>query len=61
MQTKRRWGWAAGMAVTRSSLRHAIAHPTSILTDLKPPRLPLAVQIVGADGSETLVTVFPHV
>ncbi len=41
-------------------LRHAIERPTSILTDLKPPRLPLAVQIVGADGSETLVTVFPR-
>jgi Family of unknown function (DUF5335) len=41
-------------------LRHAVARPTSILTDLQPPRLPLAVQIVGADGSETLVTVFPR-
>ena len=39
--------------------RHSIEHPTSILTDSKPPRLPLVVQIVGADGSETLVTVFP--
>ena len=38
-------------------LRHAIGHPTSILTDARPPMLPLAVQIVGADGSETLVTV----
>jgi hypothetical protein len=41
-------------------LRHSIEHPTSILTDLKPPRLPLAVQIVGGDGSETLVTVLPR-
>ncbi len=41
-------------------LRHSIAHPTSILTDAKPPMLPLAVQIVAADGSETLVTVFPR-
>jgi hypothetical protein len=41
-------------------LRHSISHPTSILTDTKPPRLPLVVQIVGADGSETLVTVLPH-
>jgi hypothetical protein len=42
------------------ALRHSIGHPTSILTDSKPPMLPLAVQIVGADGSETLVTVFPR-
>jgi hypothetical protein len=42
-------------------LRHSIDHPTSILTDSKPPRLPLAVQIVGADGSETLVSVIPRV
>jgi hypothetical protein len=38
-------------------LRHSIAHPTSILTDSNPPMLPLAVQIVGPDGSQTLVTV----
>jgi hypothetical protein len=42
-------------------LRHVIEHPTSILTDSKPPMLPLVVQIVGADGSETLVTVLPRV
>jgi hypothetical protein len=42
-------------------LRHSIAHPTSILTDAKPPMLPLAVQIVAPDGSETLVTVLPRV
>lgn len=42
-------------------LRHSIEHPTSILTDSKPPMLPLVVQIVGADGSETLVTVLPRV
>ena len=42
-------------------LRHSIEHPTSILTDAKPPRLPLVVQIVGADGSETLVTVLARV
>jgi hypothetical protein len=41
-------------------LRHSIEHPTSILTDSKPPEPPLVVQIVGADGSETLVTVFPR-
>jgi hypothetical protein len=41
-------------------LRHAIEHPTSIITDSKPPLLPLAVQIVGADGSETLVSVLPR-
>ena len=41
-------------------LRHSIEHPTSILTDSKPPMLPLAVQIVGADGSETLITVLPR-
>ena len=40
-------------------LRHSIEHPTAILTDSKPPLLPLAVQFVGADGSETLVTVLP--
>jgi hypothetical protein len=42
-------------------LRHSIEHPSSILTDSKPPMLPLIVQIVGADGSETLVTVLPRV
>jgi hypothetical protein len=42
-------------------LRHSIEHPTSILTDSKPPMLPLVVQIVGIDGSETLVTVLPRV
>ena len=42
-------------------LRHSIEHPTSIRTDSKPPMLPLAVQIVAADGSETLVTVLPLV
>jgi hypothetical protein len=42
-------------------LRHSIEHPTSILTDSKPPMLPFTVQIVGADGSETLVTVLPRV
>jgi hypothetical protein len=42
-------------------LRHSIEHPASILTDSRPPMLPLAVQIVGADGSETLVTVLPRV
>ena len=41
-------------------LRHSVEHPTSILTDSKPPRLPLVIQIVGADGSETLVTVLPR-
>jgi hypothetical protein len=41
-------------------LRHSIGHPTSILTDSKPPRLPLVIQIVGDDGSETLVTVLPR-
>jgi hypothetical protein len=41
-------------------LRHSIEHPTSILTDSKPPRLPLVIQIVGADGSETLVSVIPR-
>ncbi|HTX63971.1 MAG TPA: DUF5335 family protein [Acidimicrobiales bacterium] len=42
-------------------LRHSVPHPTSILTDAKPPMLPLAVQIVGQDGSETLITVLPRV
>src|SRR5579863_2876504 len=41
-------------------LRHSIEHPTSILTDAAPPRLPLTVQIVGADDSETLVTIYPR-
>lgn len=40
-------------------LRHSVLHPRSILTDSKPPALPLVVQIVGADGSETVVTVYP--
>jgi uncharacterized protein DUF5335 len=42
-------------------LRHSIEHPTTIRTDSQPPMLPLAVQIVGADGSQTLVTVLPLV
>jgi hypothetical protein len=41
-------------------LRHSIEHPTSVLTDSRPPMPPLAVQIVGADGSETLITVLPR-
>jgi hypothetical protein len=41
-------------------LRHSIEHPTSILTDSKPPQLPLVIQIVGADESETLITVLPR-
>jgi hypothetical protein len=41
-------------------LRHSIEHPTSILTDSKAPKLPLVIQVVGADGSETLVTVLPR-
>jgi hypothetical protein len=40
-------------------LRHSIKHPTAIRTDSQPPLLPLAVQIVGADGTQTLVTVLP--
>ena len=40
--------------------RHSIEHPRSILTDSKPPEMPLVIQIVGADGSETLVTVIPR-
>ena len=39
-------------------LRHGIEHPSEILTDSKPPDLPLAVEIVGGDGSRTLVSVF---
>ena len=42
-------------------LQHSIEHPTSIFTDSEPPMLPLAVQIVGAGGSETLVTFVPRV
>ncbi len=42
-------------------LRHSIEHPTSLLADSKPPRLPLVVQIVGTDGSETLVSFLPRV
>lgn len=41
-------------------LRHSIPHPTSILSDTKPPMLPLTVQIVGDDGSQTSVTVLPR-
>jgi Family of unknown function (DUF5335) len=41
-------------------LRHSIPRPTSILTDAKPPKLPFVIQFVGADGSETLVTVLPR-
>lgn len=42
-------------------LRHSIDHPGAILTDAEPPMLPLMVQIVGSDGSETLVTVLARV
>jgi Family of unknown function (DUF5335) len=41
-------------------LRHSIQGPTSILTDTQPPMMPLAVQIVAPDGSETLITVLPR-
>jgi len=37
-----------------------IEHPTSIRTDSRPPKLPFVIQVVGADGSETLVTVLPR-
>jgi hypothetical protein len=40
-------------------LRHGIDHPSSIRTDTQEPDLPLAVEIVGGDGSRTLVSVFP--
>ncbi|MCU1489805.1 MAG: hypothetical protein JWM85_1210 [Acidimicrobiaceae bacterium] len=40
------------------ALRHEIDHPTTIRTDSKPPELPLAIEIVGGDGSRTLVTIF---
>lgn len=39
-------------------LRHGIDHPSAILADSEPPVLPLAVEIVGGDGSRTLVSVF---
>jgi hypothetical protein len=42
-------------------LRHSIEHPTSIRTDSARPMLPLVVQIVGADGSESVVTILAHV
>jgi hypothetical protein len=42
-------------------LRHSIKHPTAIRTDTDPPTLPVAVQIVGSDGSQTLVSVLPLV
>jgi hypothetical protein len=42
-------------------LRHAIKRPSAIRTDSAPPLLPLAVQFVGADGSQTLVSVLPLV
>ena len=38
-------------------LRHGVQHPSEILTDSQPPALPLAVEIVGADGSRTLVSI----
>ena len=41
-------------------LRHSIEHPTAVFTDAEAPRLPLVIQIVAADGSETLVTVLPR-
>lgn len=41
-------------------LRHSITQPTAVLTDTEPPLLPLTVQILAADGSETLVTITPR-
>lgn len=41
-------------------LRHGIDHPSAILTDSKPPVLPLAIEIIGGDGSRTIVTTFPR-
>ena len=38
-------------------LRHGVQHPSEILTDSQPPALPLAVEIVGSDGSRTLVSI----
>jgi hypothetical protein len=40
------------------ALRHGVEHPSAILTDTDPPDLPLALEIVGGDGSRTLVTIF---
>ena len=39
-------------------LRHSVEHPSAVLADSEAPGLPLAVEIVGGDGSRTLVSVF---
>lgn len=40
-------------------LRHSIDHPSAVLTGMNVPYLPLAGEIVGGEGSRTLVSVFP--
>jgi hypothetical protein len=38
-------------------LRHIIEDPQEVLVDSVPPELPLTAEIVGGDGSTTIVTV----
>jgi hypothetical protein len=41
-------------------LRHAVEHPKKLLVDTLGPEIPLVVQIVGGDDSQTLVTLQTH-
>jgi hypothetical protein len=38
-------------------LRHGIEHPSEILIDSIPPTLPLAIEIVGGDGTRTVISI----
>ena len=37
-------------------LRHTVEHPRELRTDTVGPDVPLAVEVIGGDGSRTLVT-----
>jgi hypothetical protein len=37
-------------------LRHMIEHPQRVLADSLTPEVPWAIEVVGADGSRTIVT-----
>ena len=41
-------------------LQHMIQHPKALFKDAEPPVLPMALEIVGADDSRTIVTIYPR-
>ncbi len=46
-----------GRGAAPAVVRHIIEHPEQVLVDAVPPGIPLTVEIVGADGATTIVTV----